>query len=74
VNNDNTEKCYSLQSTLIFMVRFTQNAAVVYKIAVCYIIIQLTVYNPVDAPSSVSRSGIKIVIAHTILGICIKNQ
>ena len=38
---------------------FTQQAAVVYKMAVSCITTQLIVYQPVDGPSSVSKSGMK---------------
>ena len=44
VDNDNTQKSRSLQSTLVFAVMLTQKAAVVYKMAVSCITMQLTVY------------------------------
>jgi hypothetical protein len=44
VDSDNTQKFRSLQSTFVFAVRFTQKAAVVYKMPARRITAQLIVY------------------------------
>jgi len=47
---------------LVFTVRFAQQAAVICKMDVSCIATQQIVYQPVDIPSSVSKSGIKCVL------------
>jgi len=62
VDNDNTQKSRSFLSMLIFTVRFAQWAALICKMDVSCITMQQTVYQPVDVPSSVNKSGIKSVL------------
>jgi hypothetical protein len=50
VDNDNTQQSHSLQSTLVFTVRFTQKAALIFKMVVSCITTQLIAYNAVDGP------------------------
>jgi len=62
VDNDNSQNSRSLQSTLVFAVRFTQMAALVIKMADSCITTQLIVYQPVNGPLWVSECGMKSVL------------
>ena len=55
---------------------FTQQAAVIYKMAVSCITTQLVVYSPVDAPSSVSKSRMKSLsrMRSLVYGSRLKNR
>jgi hypothetical protein len=59
VDNANSPKFRSHQSTLVFVVTFTQTATLVVNMAGSCITTYLTVYYPAHRLSSVSKSGIK---------------
>lgn len=59
VDNNIFHKFHSFQSILVFSVRFTQYAAVIWKMDVTGITMQQTVYQSVEVSLSVSKSGLR---------------